>query len=136
VIKCLLQRVIEWMDMVTLFLILVSKIMMTVFSSDETLKMSSLSLLQWDVLLSLEQQFTLWNNIWLEKVSITLSPRRNSLFRESKDGKTPLIWLLALTMELLIFCYCLKVIYFKEKQWSWERCVFSLKEWFDHMVLR
>jgi len=68
----------------------------------------------------------LWNDIWLEKVSITLSSGINSPFRESKDRKTPLIWLFALWMELLIFCCYLKAIYSKERQWSWERDAYLL----------
>jgi len=53
-------------------------------------------------------------------MSINLHPEWNSLFRKSKDEKSPLKWLLASKIELLIFCCCLEVMFSKEKQWSWE----------------
>ena len=45
-----------------LFLTLVSEITITVFGSDNALKMSSLNLLQYAVLLLLEQQSALWKD--------------------------------------------------------------------------
>jgi len=60
-----------------LFLILVSETTITVFGSDDVLKISSLSLLQWAILLLLEWWSALWKEKQLEKISI-------------KDKKIPL----------------------------------------------
>ena len=40
----------------------------------------------------------------------------NLLLRGSKDENIPLRQLLVSTIELLIFCYCLEVMFFKERQ--------------------
>ena len=55
----------EWtwaINVIMLFLTLVSEITITVFGSDNALKMSSLNLLQYAVLLLLEQQSALWKD--------------------------------------------------------------------------
>ena len=98
-VEHLLQRVAEGVYMSNgLSLMLASKTTMTIFDALNTI---SSSLLQWALLLSLEWQSALWNEKWL------VSPRQNSLLRESKDGKIPLRQLLASLMELLIFTCCL-----------------------------
>lgn len=76
------------MEVATLFLILASDITMTILGLVDALIIILSWLSQWCVLLSLEQQSTLWKRIWLENVLINLFPGKSSLFRELNDEKT------------------------------------------------
>ena len=62
------------------------------------------------------QQSALWNEKWLEKISINLDLGEDLLFKELKDRKIPLKQLLALMTELLIFRYWLEVIFSNNNQ--------------------
>jgi len=78
------------MDVVTLFLILVSKITITELGLDDTLKTILSRLQKWVTLLSLSLQFSWWKEYQLEKVSANLELEENFMLSKSNVGKMPL----------------------------------------------
>lgn len=109
--------------------------MMTVLESVKESSKTLLSLQRWVSLISLFLQFTIWKEKWSGKLSNNWKPEDSSLWRESKEGRILLRWLLATTMELLTLSYCLEVNFSKKKQWGVEffKCWFYIRQlimWF------
>jgi len=95
--------------MATLFLMLASETIMTEVKSVKVFaKMGLFSFLIF--------VYCMIKRKLLGKFSINLKLEENLLLRGSKDEKIPLRQLLVSTIELLIFCYCLEVMFFKERQ--------------------
>ena len=78
------------MEVATWFLMLASKIIVTIFKSDNVWKMHSLSLQIYMALLSLFLWLERWKEKWLKRILINLKLGENSLLSKLKEGKTPL----------------------------------------------
>ena len=102
-------------DIAMLFLMLAFETMTTDLKLDKVLRTHLSSLQIWVALLSLFLLFVWWNEKQLEKVSTNWKSKENLLLRELN---IPLRQLLGSTTELLIFSYCLRVIFSSNRWWE------------------
>jgi len=103
------------MEVVMLFLILVSDITMIVLELESLMKAILSSFWIWVDLVSLLLQSAWWKEKQLGKMLINLYSGEDSLFMELKEEKIPLRWLFTSIIELLIFNLCLEITLSNER---------------------
>lgn len=103
------------MEVVMLFLILVSDITMIVLELESLIKAILSSFWIWVDLVSLLLQSAWWKEKQLGKMLINLYSGEDSLFMELKEEKIPLRWLFTSIIELLIFNLCLEITLSNER---------------------
>ena len=113
--------------------------MTAVLESEDALNVISLSFQMCTFLLSLFFLFVEWNNIWLVKMSISLSPGENTLLNESKEGNILFNLLFASTIGLLKSNHCLDISLTSNNQWVGKSFIYldsinNLMMWFGGSI--